>query len=137
MRSPCRAGWSVCKARAVGTLKRIAPIFAVHDLDAAMAHYQRLGFATRAYEGGGYGFATRDDIEIHLGLVPDDDRRTSSAYLWVDDADEVAAAWRSAGVEVHPPEDTEWGQHEGAVVDPDGNVIRFGSPMPRTTPPVS
>jgi uncharacterized glyoxalase superfamily protein PhnB len=45
------------------------------------------------------------------------------------DADELAAAWRSAGVEVHAPEDTEWGQHEGAVVDPDGNVIRFGSPM--------
>ncbi len=27
------------------------------------------------------------------------------------------------------PEDTEWGQHEGAVEDPDGNVLRFGSPM--------
>jgi hypothetical protein len=27
------------------------------------------------------------------------------------------------------PVDTEWGQHEGSVVDPDGNVIRFGSPM--------
>jgi hypothetical protein len=31
----------------MGTLKRIAPIFAVRDLDAAMAHYQRLGFVTR------------------------------------------------------------------------------------------
>lgn len=119
----------MCKARAVGRLKRIAPIFAVRDLDAAMAHYQRMGFEVRAYEGGGYGFATRDGIEIHLGMVPEDDRRTGSAYLWVDDADEVAAAWRCAGVEVHPPEDTEWGQHEGAVVDPDGNVLRFGSPL--------
>jgi uncharacterized glyoxalase superfamily protein PhnB len=27
------------------------------------------------------------------------------------------------------PEDTEWGQHEGAVGDPDGNVLRFGSPI--------
>ncbi len=27
------------------------------------------------------------------------------------------------------PEDTDWGQHEGAVVDPDGNVLRFGSPI--------
>lgn len=115
----------------MGILKRIAPIFAVHDLDAAMAHYQRLGFATRGYEGGGYGYAARDDIEIHLGKVPREDRRSSSAYLWVEDADELAAAWRSAGVEVHSPEDTEWGQHEGAVVDPDGNVIRFGSPMRR------
>jgi hypothetical protein len=32
----------------MGILKRIAPIFAVRDLDAAMVHYQRLGFVTRA-----------------------------------------------------------------------------------------
>ncbi len=113
----------------MGTLKRIAPIFPVHDLDAAMAHYQQLGFATRAYEGGGYGYATRDGIEIHLGVVSAQDGGSNSAYLWVEDADTLAAAWRSAGLEVHSPEDTEWGQHEGAVIDPDGNVIRFGSPV--------
>jgi len=121
----------------MGTMQRIAPIFAVHDLDAAMRHYQRLGFTVRAYAGGGYGFATRDGIEIHLGVVPGDDRRTSSAYLFVDNADDLAAAWRSAGVEVHSPQNTEWGQHEGAVADPDGNVIRFGSPIgkqPRAEP---
>ncbi|MGO9082755.1 MAG: VOC family protein [Streptosporangiaceae bacterium] len=56
------------------------------------------------------------------------DAGTPSAYLFVDDADGLAAAWRSAGVEVHSPQDTEWGQHEGTIVDPDGNVIRFGSP---------
>lgn len=113
----------------MGTLKHIAPIFPVHDLNVAMAHYQRLGFATRSYEGGGYAYATRDGIEIHLGTPTVKDGRTSSGYLWVADADGLAEAWRSAGVEVHSPEDTEWGQHEGAVVDPDGNVIRFGSPM--------
>jgi hypothetical protein len=113
----------------MGSLTRIAPIFPVRNLNAAMVHYQRLGFTTRAYEGGGYAFATRDGIEIHLGTVAADDPRTSSAYLWVEDADVLAATWRSEGVEVHSPEDTEWGQHEGAVVDPDGNVIRFGSPM--------
>jgi predicted enzyme related to lactoylglutathione lyase len=118
----------------VGDLKRIAPIFAIRDLDRAMAHYEQLGFATRAYVGGGYGFATRDGIEIHLGVVPAEDRRPSAAYLFVEDADKLAATWRTAGVEVRPPVDTEWGQHEGAIVDPDGNVIRFGSPMGPTTP---
>ncbi len=117
----------------MGTLKRIAPIFAVRDLEAAVAHYQRLGFATRKYDGGGYAYATRDGIEIHLGLVPDLDARTttSAAYLWVEDADQLAQEWRAAGIEVHGPEDTDWGQHEGAHVDPDGNVIRFGTPMAR------
>jgi hypothetical protein len=37
----------------MGTLKRIAPIFAVHDLDAAMAHYDRLGFPTEPTKGAG------------------------------------------------------------------------------------
>jgi len=27
------------------------------------------------------------------------------------------------------PQDTEWGRREGAVIDPDGNVIRFGSAL--------
>ena len=35
----------------------------------------------------------------------------------------------AVGADVHMPEDTEWGQHEGALVDPDGNVLRFGSPI--------
>ena len=38
--------------------------------------------------------------------------------LIVDNADDLAAAWCSAGAEAYPPQDTEWGQHEGAVVDP-------------------
>lgn len=118
----------------MATLKRVAPIFPVRDLGAALGHYQRLGFATREYDGGGYGYATRDGVEIHLGAVPDTRTSTTihSAYLWVDDADALAQAWRAAGVEVHMPEDTDWHQHEGAHVDPDGNVLRFGSPVRRS-----
>jgi catechol 2,3-dioxygenase-like lactoylglutathione lyase family enzyme len=112
------------------TLLGIAPIFPVSDLAKSLAFYEHLGFAVRSYVHGGYGFATRDGVELHLGVVAD---RTvhgrGNAYLRVDDADAVAAEWRAAGVEVHEPQDTEWGQHEGAVEDPDGNVIRFGSPM--------
>jgi catechol 2,3-dioxygenase-like lactoylglutathione lyase family enzyme len=118
----------------VGTMpvvKRAAPIFPVRDLAASLDHYRRLGFSVREYQGGGYGFANRDGIEIHLGVVPDHDseRARHSAYLWVDDADALAHEWLAVGAEVHMPEDTEWGQHEGALVDPDGNVLRFGSPI--------
>jgi Glyoxalase/Bleomycin resistance protein/Dioxygenase superfamily len=123
-----RSGYGV----RVGTLKRVAPIFPVRDLRASLAHYERLGFATREYVGGGYGYAIRDGVEIHLGVVPDTRPTTKhSAYLWVDDADALAQAWRAAGVEIHGPEDTAWDQHEGAHVDPDGNVLRFGSPVER------
>ena len=113
----------------MASVNRIAPIFAVQDLGVSLSHYERMGFATRVYGGGGYGYANREGIEIHLGVVPAGDLRVSSAYLFVDDSDDLAREWRSRGIEVHAPQDTEWGQHEGAVVDPDGNVIRFGSPM--------
>jgi uncharacterized glyoxalase superfamily protein PhnB len=47
----------------------------------------------------------------------------------VEDADQLAATWRAARADVRTPEDTEWNQHEGAVIDPDGNIIRFGTPL--------
>jgi catechol 2,3-dioxygenase-like lactoylglutathione lyase family enzyme len=110
--------------------QQIAPIFPVRDLDVALAHYARLGFRTRKYPGGGYGFAVTDDVELHLGLVANiGEHGPAAAYLFVDDAEALAAEWEAAGVEVHRPQDTEWGMHEGAMVDPDGNVIRFGSPI--------
>jgi predicted enzyme related to lactoylglutathione lyase len=102
----------------------------VRDLDESLAHYARLGFETRAYEDGDYGFATADDVEIHLGVVTNvDEHSRANTYLFVDDADAVAARWKEAGVAVHGPVDTKWGKREGVVIDPDGNVIRFGSQL--------
>ena len=116
--------------RPVNRLQRVAPIFPVRDLEVALAHYDRLGFATRTYEGGGYGYAVAGDVELHLGVVTRfDDHGRASAYVWVDDPDALAAVWKAAGAEVHGPEDTSWGQREAAVVDPDGNIIRFGTPL--------
>jgi catechol 2,3-dioxygenase-like lactoylglutathione lyase family enzyme len=113
----------------VATVRRVAPIFPVRDLDRALKHYERLGFGVRAWSEGNYGFAVRDGVEIHLGMTQPEDRCTGTAYLFVDNADKLAAEWRAAGIEVREPEDTEWGQHEGVIIDPDGNTIRFGSPV--------
>jgi predicted enzyme related to lactoylglutathione lyase len=115
-------------------LWKFAPAFPVNDLAAALTHYARLGFTTSEYTGtsaaGGYGFARRSGVELQLGTVPTG--RTVSpttAYLYVDDADALAAEWRDAGADVRSPEDTPWGQREGVMIDPDGNIIRFGSPL--------
>jgi hypothetical protein len=80
----------------MGTLKRIAPIFPVSDINLSLEYYGRLGFDTRAYEKGGYGYVTCDGIEVHIGLSPQVSRSPpSSAYLWVEDADELAQKWTS------------------------------------------
>jgi hypothetical protein len=41
----------------------------------------------------------------------------------------VAEEWRTAGIEVDGPHEQDYGKNEGSVRDPDGNVIRFGSPI--------
>jgi len=111
---------------------RVAPIFPVSNLVAALAYYRGLGFDVRHWHSGAYGFVTFGGAEIHLGVEPDLDTRAdrrATAYLFVEDADALAGTWLAAGGDVRLPQDTEWGQHEGVLVDPDGNVIRFGSPM--------
>jgi effector-binding domain-containing protein/predicted enzyme related to lactoylglutathione lyase len=107
--------------------RAIAPILPVRDLDRSLAFYASLGFATSPYEDGDYGFARLGRVELHLGV--DAEAPPTSAYLFVHDADSLAATWAAAGAEVHPPVDTPWRQHEGVLVDPDGNRIRFGSPV--------
>jgi hypothetical protein len=109
----------------------LAAIFPVRDLGAALEHYGRLGFSVRAYSGGDYGYADRDGVHLHFSAVPDLDptTTTSAVYVYVDDADLLYKEWRSSGVsgQFFAPHDTEYGLREGAHIDRDGNLIRFGS----------
>lgn len=127
---------------------QFSPIFPVRDLGAALEHYGALGFTTRGYEDF-YGFADRDAVGLHFSLhhehdhddpgAPDDDNGHTHppfspvvAYLYVDDADALAAEWSRPGIggTTRPVHDTPYGLREGVHIDPDGNVIRFGSPAP-------
>ena len=116
--------------------KGLSPVFPVRDIELAIEHYRRLGFAVRRYEGSDdYAFAERDGIELHLTRVDDlvPKRNMSSVYLYVDDADMLYREWSSAGIDgrVVEPSDTSYGLREGACLDRDANLIRFGSAIPR------
>ena len=122
-------------------LESASPVLCTRDLPAALERYARLGFTVWAYEDGeDYGYARRDGVWLHLTRVADLDPATTlvSAYLYVEDADALYAEWSAAGAggRLHTPEDTPYGLREGAFVDPDGNLLRFGSPLPGTTSPV-
>jgi hypothetical protein len=114
-------------------LSRTAPVFPVRDLPRALEHYRSLGFhITVPAEHSDYGFLERDGVEFHLAAAPDLDpaTNTSATYLYVDDADALAAEWSRPGVagQTQYPEDTDYGLREGVHLDPDNNLIRFGSP---------
>jgi catechol 2,3-dioxygenase-like lactoylglutathione lyase family enzyme len=114
------------------------PVFRVTDVARAVAHYEQLGFRIEHYDEG-YAFATCGQFTLHLahdaavwsGYEPEH-HMTSVVYLHVEDADRLAADWRAAGATVEGPRDEDYGKREGQHVDPDGNLIRFGSPISGT-----
>jgi hypothetical protein len=114
----------------VSGITGMATILPVRDLKAALDHYRALGFRVSPYDDG-YGYAVRGTADLHLALRPDlDPRRNASAlYLYVDDAEALFAEWRAAGVQgqFFEPHDTEYGLREGAHIDRDGNLLKFGS----------
>jgi DNA-binding MarR family transcriptional regulator/uncharacterized glyoxalase superfamily protein PhnB len=120
------------RARPARQLRQFSPIFPVRDLTAALAHYATLGFSTFAHEeGDDYGFANRDGVDLHLAAHSEHDpQRPASAYLYVRDAAALYEEWTKPGIagNTHPAEPTPYGMREGSHTDPDGNVIRFGSP---------
>lgn len=113
-------------------LREVVPVLPTADLDRALAHYEALGFSVERFAGGGYAFAARGAVHLHLSQVDGLDPATSnvSAYLYVDDAGALHAEWSASGVggRFVAPTDTPYGLREGAHVDPDGNLLRFGSP---------
>jgi uncharacterized protein len=133
---PC-VGWLA--DRRGHAVRRAVPILATGDVSRALAHYAALGFDTEHWEGGGYGFVMRDGVELlHLGEREGFDPATNtvSCYLHVRDADALYAQWAAADVagELVAPFDTDYGLREGSHTDPDGNVVRFGSPIPDSAP---
>ena len=121
-------------------LNQVVPVLPVRDLGAALSHYAALGFEMQSYDDT-YAFAQRDGVQLHLTAVADLNPATSNvaAYLYVDDADALHAEWQQANVggRLHPPEDTPYGLREGAHVDPDGNLVRFGAPLAMSFDPAT
>ncbi len=107
------------------------PIFKVSDVARSVAWFERAGFEV-SFHDDTYAFAHRDlHLTIHLAHADGgcDTAGHGALYLHCQDADRVAEDWRAAGIDVEGPRDEDHGKREGFITDPDGNVIRFGSPV--------
>ena len=115
--------------RRPATLEAAACVLPVIDVDRSIAHYRALGFEV-ARLADEYAVAQRGEIALHLSLMPELDplKGAGCVYLYVDDADALAREWSEAGVgRTVAPVDTDYGLREGAHVDPDNNLLRFGA----------
>ncbi|WNB84912.1 hypothetical protein [Cellulomonas sp. ATA003] len=83
----------------------------------------------------------RGGLVLHVVASPDVDPLTTAGMCFasVDDADAVHAAWRdvvppgtdpATGSRLTEPADTAYGMREFALMDPSGNLVRVGSPLP-------
>lgn len=113
----------------VTVLQSIAPVFSTTDVAGWLQHYRGLGFDVDAHDDE-YGFASLGPVELHVSRNSEHDPLTTAgcAYLAVVDADAVWRRWAAApGGRNVEPVDTDYGTREGAHIDPDGNLLRFGS----------
>ena len=125
-----------------GRILTVAPGLPCTDLARTVEHYQRLGF-TFGFPGAsdvahaGFAIADRDGIELHFAVKEDHDpaRTATWIYLGVEDADALAAEFAAAGAgQDRPVRDTDYFMRELAHIDPDGNMLLFGSPLSRDEP---
>jgi hypothetical protein len=103
-----------------GRCLSVAPIMPTTNIERTVQHYERLDFTVNVVETG-FAMAKRDEIELFFSLNPDHDPRRTAAciYVRVEDA---------AGVPgLREPRDTYYKMREFPHIDPDNNLILFGS----------
>ena len=92
----------------LGRVLGVAPGLLTTDMARTVEHYRGLGFVFRVRSGSapaaeaGFAIAERDGIELHFAVKRDHEpaRTATWVYLAVEDADEIAAEFAAAGVEV-------------------------------------
>ena len=107
------------------------------DFETTSLFYARLGFAER-WRDAGWMILERGPLKLEFFPHPALDPAESwfSACFRLDDVDAFYAQCRAVGLEesdrgmprLHPPRREAWGGRVGALIDPDGTLIRLIGP---------
>jgi hypothetical protein len=108
------------------------PVLASLEIEKTVQFYEdQLGFK-RSWCDENYGIVNRDQISIHFWHC--DDKifpENTSCYIYVDDVEVLFEEYQQSGV-VHPNGELEvkpWDMKEFAILDEDGNMIKFGQQL--------
>lgn len=113
---------------------RATPNLPSRDLDVTVRFFAALGF-TETWRDEGWLILTRGDLVLEFFPDPDIDPATSAfgSCLRLDDLDAFYAVCRATGIperttgwpRLHPPKPEAWGGRVGALIDPDGSLLRL------------
>lgn len=104
------------------------PILASLDIAETIAFYRdRLGFAP-AWQEAGYAILRRDAMELHFWLAPDPIHpENTSCYVRGGQVPALHAEFSARAVPgLSPIEAKPWDMLEFHLIDPHGNLLRFG-----------
>jgi catechol 2,3-dioxygenase-like lactoylglutathione lyase family enzyme len=108
-------------------IQNTIPVLASLDLNETVTFYtERLGFATQMHIDN-YVIVGRDGSEIHFWLCNERHvAENTSCYVRVVDTQALFDEFKSRGLSIEPPEVRPWGMKELYVIDPHGNLLKFG-----------
>ena len=110
------------------------PNLPARDFEATSRFYAALGFV-EGWRDGGWMILKRGNLTLEFFPDPNVDPLTSGfgCCLRLDDLDAFYDACKAAGIaetcrgqpRIHPPKTESWGGRLGALIDPDGTLLRL------------
>ena len=119
------------------TTSRSIPVLPSRSLPATLAFYEALGFRGRVLAAGRYAILERDELELHFFPHPalEPAECYAGCYLRTPAVDALRREFESVGMpatgipRLEPVADQPWAMREFALVDADGNLVKFGWPL--------
>lgn len=111
-------------------LLKAVPLLASTDIARTIDFYRSLGFKGHYLEDFSYGMAEWGEVELHFWKC--EDKRiaeSTSCYIRVSDINAVREALIKVLPELQEVKRTAWGTAELYVLDPDGNLLKFGESL--------
>lgn len=110
-------------------IKSTVPVLASIDLKETLDFYTiRLGFEVRG-QFEDYAVVSRDDAEIHFWKCEDRHiAENTSCYVRTSGIQILYEEFARRGLTLKEPAIQPWGMRELYVIDPHGNLLKFGEP---------
>lgn len=110
-------------------IQNTIPVLASLDLQESVDFYsRRLGF-NRLSQSDDYAIVGRDGAEIHFWACQDRQiAENTSCYIRTADTQALYQELTGRGLALREPVIQPWGMKELYIIDPHGNLLKFGEP---------